>query len=383
MPKKITIRGFIGFDDNATPEFLEKELQSANGGEIALEIASGGGLVFAGLEMANMIRNYSGRVVARVTGLSASMASYIPMMADEMIVEDNAVFMVHNVSTFAWGDFRDLAKAAKHIEGLRDVLAKAYVNKTGKSLSDVQALMDDETFYYGDEIVEAGFADSVIEVSDDGDDKDTAVILAMEEVASINAKMKENESALKEDWKRAAAYLSATDLKVNTPEATSDIIPPAAAGKPNKEASIMNLKELLAANPEAKTEYEGAITAAADTARAEGETAGTKKGIEQMKTAFTAALPILSSDSYPDTVKERVTAKAMAGDTEGLADFVAMHDMNLENTATATATEEEGEETPGQHDDTKISEDGMINNAADLDAASAQFKKEFGIGGDK
>jgi ATP-dependent protease ClpP protease subunit len=376
MPKKITIRGFIGWDENATPEFLEKELQSANGGEVALEIASGGGLVFAGLEMANMIRNYEGRVVARVTGLSASMASYIPMMADEMIVEDNAVFMVHNVSTFAWGDFRDLAKAAKHIEGLRDVLAKAYVNKTGKSLAAVQALMDDETFYYGDEIVEAGFADSVIEVSDDGDDKDTAVILAREEIASINAKMKENESAVKADWQRAAAFLS--ENNVNTPEATSDNIPPAAAGKPNKEASVMNLKELLAANPDAQADVDALVSSAEKTARAEGETAGTEKGIEQMKTAFTAALPILSSDSYPDTVKERVTAKAMAGDTEGLADFVAMHDMNLENTATATATEEEDEETPGQHEDTTIPEDGMVNNATDLAAAAAKHKAEYG-----
>jgi ATP-dependent protease ClpP protease subunit len=373
MAEKITIRGFIGWDDNATPEFLSRELSAAKGEDVEIEIASGGGFVFAGLEMANLVRNYEGRTIARVTGLSASMASYIPMMADEMIVEDNAVFMVHNVSMFAFGDFRDLAKAAKHIEGLRDVLAKAYVNKTGKSLADVQELMNDETFYYGDEIVEAGFADSVIQVSTDGDDKDTAVILAREEVASITAKMKENESALKEDWQKAAAYF---DEK--KPQSHKNN-PPAGAGKPNKEeVQEMDLKALLAENPAAKAEYDIAI----ESARTEGETAGIKQGKDTMNEAFTAAIPILSSASYPDTVKERVTVKAQAGDVEGLKDFVAMHDMNVESNAAASATGEQGEETNGQHDDEDgQSPDGMVNNAGQLVGAVKQHQAQYGNGG--
>ena len=163
------------------------------------------------------------------------------------------------------------------------------------------------------------------------------------------------------------------------------VIPPAAAGKSKKEASMKSLKEFLAANPEAKTEYDDAITAAADTARAEGETAGTEKGIEQMKTAFTAALPILSSDSYPDTVKERVTAKAMAGDTEGLADFVAMHDMNLENQNQNDADDDADDDTPPEPPAGDISADGMVSNPTELAGAVAQYKAEYGndVGGTK
>ena len=377
MAKKITIRGFIGWDDNATPEFLSRELMAANGEEVEIEIASGGGFVFAGLEMANLVRNYEGRTVARVTGLSASMASYIPMMADEMIVEDNAVFMVHNVSTFAFGDFRDLAKAAKHIEGLRDVLAKAYANKTGKSLADVQELMNDETFYYGDEIVDAGFADSVIKVSTDGDDKDTAVILAREEVASITAKMKENESALKEDWQKAAAYFDA-----KKPQSHKNN-PPARAGKPNKEeVQEMDLKALLAENPAAKAEHDIAI----ESARTEGETAGIEKGkvagIAEAKAISDVVTPIISSAHYPDAVKTRVIEKAQAGDVEAVKDYVSMYDMTAEGIATANAIKEQGKETPAGHDgEDGQSPDGMVNNAGQLSGALKQHQAQYGNGG--
>ena len=130
----------------------------------------------------------------------------------------------------------------------------------------------------------------------------------------------------------------------------------------------MNLKEVLAANPEAKTEYDAAIVAAENTGRAEGETAGTEK----MGQAFKAALPILSSDTYPDTVKERVTAKAMAGDVEGLADFVALHDMNVETAAAAAAAGENGKESvpAGQMTDSEKSD-------ADLKAHQDRIKNHM------
>jgi ATP-dependent protease ClpP protease subunit len=340
MAKKIIIRGFIGISENATPQFLEKELLSANGGEIDLEFSSGGGFVFPGLEMANMVKNYSGKIVAKITGLAASMSSYIPMMADEVIAEDNAVFMIHNVSGFSFGDFREAAKVAKHLESLRDVLAKAYVAKTGKSIAEVQGLMDDESFFYGDEIVDDGFADKMVEAkSGDDNDKDTAVALAQAEIKECAAQMKSSSINISEDFERAVAYHD--EIGFESANSADQNKSPASAGKPPQEAIIMNLKELLAANPEAKAEHDALIINAKNEARAEGEAAGK----ETMKAAFTAAIPILSSDSYPESVKKRVSAKAEAGDVEGLADFVALHDMNTEQANGEEAGGEEGDET--------------------------------------
>ena len=130
-----------------------------------------------------------------------------------------------------------------------------------------------------------------------------------------------------------------------------DVIkPPAAAGKPKEEASNMDLKALLAANPEAKTEYDAAITVAADTARAEGETAGIikgkKVGIDEVKAVYAVALPILSSQHYPEAMKKRVGEKAQDGNLEGVKDYVSMFDSSTEGIATAKAIAEQGEETP-------------------------------------
>lgn len=138
----------------------------------------------------------------------------------------------------------------------------------------------------------------------------------------------------------------------------------------------MTLKELLAANPDAKAEYDQSISAA----KAEGEAAGK----ENMNKAFAAALPILSSAKYPDTVKARVTAKAQAGDVEGLADFVAMHDMNVQAAADAAAALESGVETPAQiaAAAAALSEDGSVSDAGQLAGAVAQHKEKFGTGGD-
>lgn len=362
MPKKITIRGTIGWSENATPEFLSSELAAANGDDIELEFSSPGGFVYPGIEMANMVRNYSGRIVAKITGLAASMSSYIPMMADEVVVEDNAVYMIHNVSGIEWGDHRALEKYAKHLRGLRNILAKAYVNKTGKSIEDIKSLMDDETFFYGNEIVESGFADSSVESAGDGD-KDTAMILAKEEIKNCTAVMKENEVKFTEDLERAVAFFNK-----EVPQ------PPVKAGKPKEEASIMNFAELMAANPEAKAEHDGMIAAA----RAEGETEGKAK----MEQAFTAALPILSSDSYPETVKTRVTAKAIAGDFDGLQDFVAIHDMNIEAKKEDAAKDDSGEETPPETPDA-LSSDGSVSSPDQLAGAIAQHKDLYGAGGTK
>lgn len=99
----------------------------------------------------------------------------------------------------------------------------------------------------------------------------------------------------------------------------------------------MTLKELLAANPDANAEHGQLIIAA----EAKGEAAGKEK----MNKAFAAALPILSSAKYPDTVKNHVTTLAKAGDATGLAGFVAIHDMNVESAASEEVASEINVET--------------------------------------
>jgi len=359
--KKITIRGIIGWSENATPVFLENAIAEAKGEDLEIEFSSPGGYVMPGLEMANMIRNYPGKVTAKITGLAASMSSYIPMMADEVIAEDNAIYMIHNVFGGMYGgDYRDAEKLAKHLKAMRDLLAKAYVNKTGKDKTKIYKMMDDETYLYGQEIVDEGFADIMVEAADEKE-KDEAVALATAEIDDCIAKMKENEDEVKADFEKAAAYLKTEPInKTETPAAGGN--------KPTGEVTKMTLKEQLAADPAMKAEYDADIASAKSEGEATGRTDASK--------AWDAAAPILASETYPQAVKDRVIAKAQKCDHEGLLDFVALHDMSVEGNKQEKAEGEQSSDTkPEAPTSLKKAENEGLVTGDDVEATAKAMRE--------
>ena len=363
MPKKITLRGMIGLDDQATPEYLEGELASANGEDVILEINSPGGFVFDGLEMANMVRNYSGHITAKVVGIAASMASYIPMMADRIEAEDNTVFMIHNPSGFAMGDHRDMAFMAKLLENLRNLLSKAYAKQTGKSVKEIAALMDETTFLFGEQIAEEGFADEVIDGPDDGEkDKETAILAARVEVQACEELVDEVQKEQEIDVEKIAALMGSAKPQRKKPEVKK-------ADPKRQEQKTMTFQEYLEKNPEAKAEYDADLKAA----REEGE----KAGREAINATMAAGLPILSSTFYPDTVKAKIGEKMKAGDVEGIAEIASTLDMLTEAQKAKAAEGEQPDETLANAPENN---NGLITDAAGLGEAVAQHKSTYGMG---
>ena len=180
--KTIVISGVIGWD--VLPEEFRAALEAAGGEDVDIEVSSPGGYVYDGLEIFNLIRNYKGNKQTHLMGMAASMASYIVLAGDRIIAEENAIFMVHNVWASAMGDKHDLRKAADIIESLSDLIGRAYTAKSGKSAEEIQALMDEETFLFGDEILDAGFVDEIVPSGEGAEDKDAAVASARSAVAA-------------------------------------------------------------------------------------------------------------------------------------------------------------------------------------------------------
>lgn len=198
----IMIENEIGWD--VTSQEVVNQLKDERG-DVEIHINSGGGSVFHGIAIFNAIKAYDrGKVTVVITSLAASIASYIALAADEVKAYDNAVYMIHNASVFAWGDHRELRKKADILSGLSGIIAKAYIAKTGKDQKEVEVLMDDETFFYGDEMLEAGFIDSVISTEEDTT-KDQAVALASE--TFIACLKSSNERITENDYEQAAATL--------------------------------------------------------------------------------------------------------------------------------------------------------------------------------
>lgn len=250
--KKISISGIIGWDVYA--DSIRAEISNASENEeLQIEINSPGGSVFEGMEIANMIRQHKGETTAIISGLAASMGSYIAISADKTKAYEDSVYMIHNASVFAGGDHRDLRKAADVVEALSKMLSKSYAKKTGIEKAEILEMMNEETWLFGEEIKESGFVDEIIE-SESKDDKEDAVAFQRLVFEDCLTKLKDSEKS-KADLEKAAAI-----FKVQGVQSSS------APTQKKEEAKIeptqeikMNLEEYLKSNPSAKTEFDAKI----------------------------------------------------------------------------------------------------------------------------
>ncbi len=143
--------------------FTEDLISLGNLSHINLHIHSPGGEVFDGIAIYNQLKNYSATITVYIDGLAASMASVIAMVGDTVIMPKNAMMMIHKPWGVSWGDANDMREYADLLDKLENVLIPAYVAKTGKTTEEITAMLEQETWLDGDECVEHGFADKVIE----------------------------------------------------------------------------------------------------------------------------------------------------------------------------------------------------------------------------
>lgn len=186
---------------------INRQLNEASG-DITIEISSPGGSVYEGIAIFNAIKAYSkGEVTTVIVSLAASMASIIALAGDKIKAYDNSLYMIHNASMWAGGDAKELRKKADHLESITNMLAKNYISKSGKSEKEIIKLLDDETWFYGSEIMDAGFVDEII-ASDAEIDSASAILLADESVKNCMAHYKEN---MKDDENEQIAALIDAD----------------------------------------------------------------------------------------------------------------------------------------------------------------------------
>ena len=164
---KIVIDNYIGSWGGISAKQIEETLASLKDGEyIELVINSPGGDVYEGIAIFNAIREAAKThsVSVRINGLAASMASYIALAARTVDdnatvkVSDNSIFMIHNPYTIGYGDYKDFEKTAGYLKQLAGVLSGVYQSVSKKTEKIVRDLMDETTFFVGNEICENGFA---------------------------------------------------------------------------------------------------------------------------------------------------------------------------------------------------------------------------------
>jgi ATP-dependent Clp protease protease subunit len=164
-------------DSDTTAKSFKEDLEDL--GDIQtlnVYVNSPGGSVFQGQAIYSILKRQKARVNVYVDGIAASIASVIAMAGDVVYMPANAMMMVHNPWTLAFGNAADFRKMADDLDKTRESLVAAYLGKVKISEEKLSELMDEETWLTAQECHEYGFCDEVLD-----EEKEIA--------ASINAEM--------------------------------------------------------------------------------------------------------------------------------------------------------------------------------------------------
>lgn len=143
-------------DEDQYPNAVKDFLTAQAGKDLNIYINSGGGSVFAGIAIYNMIQRHAAKnkVQVYVDGLAGSIASVIAFAGSEPPkIPSNAFFMIHNPWSYGEGNAAELRKMADDL----DRIAIGMLNIYGKHLKDdvsidtIKELMDAETWLNGEE----------------------------------------------------------------------------------------------------------------------------------------------------------------------------------------------------------------------------------------
>jgi ATP-dependent protease ClpP protease subunit len=155
----------IGADwmgNGTTARSVRSSLDAAGAcSKIVLRINSPGGDAFEGIAIGNVLKATGKPIDVYVDGLAASAASIVAMCGDTITMASNAMMMVHNAWTLCAGYASDMRKMGDTLDRISTSIAQTYVDKTGKPLDEIQALMDAESWLSAADCVESGFATAI------------------------------------------------------------------------------------------------------------------------------------------------------------------------------------------------------------------------------
>lgn len=144
-------KGWSWGDEVATyPQDIRNLLKDAKN-NVEVYISSGGGDLFAGMAISNLLQRYEGHTKAVIDGLAASAASIIAFGCDEIEMPSNAYLMIHKPSIGLFGNSDDLLKWAETLDELQKGLVETYMTKTVDNVTadDINNLINKETWLTG------------------------------------------------------------------------------------------------------------------------------------------------------------------------------------------------------------------------------------------
>ena len=314
------LAGFIGVD-----EFLEDFEAVKDKANLTIHINSGGGDLYAGLAIYNRLKEFKGTLTTVNDGLAASAASLIFQAGDNRKMNSGSNLMAHGVSGFLFGyyDADDLKELLTQFKAHNKAIVNVYAEAMGVSFEEAKGFINGETWLTGQEAVDKGLADEVIEEEP-------------EEPVGFSNKL----------MKKLHDMAGTTTFKV---EAMTAAVPPIADKEESIEGGtqmeIKNVTDLKNAYPELVAQIESAAVEDAKGA-VEAERARIK-AIEEIENSI-ADKELVKKAKYDEPMTAEDLAfkamKAMAAQSDSMLAKLDESKEDTEGVNAIPAEEEESEE---------------------------------------
>lgn len=160
-PAQIHIFDEIGYFGVTASDFAAD--LAAVKGDIEVHLNTPGGDMFDGIAIYNTLKQRSDLVSIVIDSLAASAGSFIAMAADpgHLFIGKSASMMIHDAFSMGIGNAQDLREFADMLDQQSDNIAGIYADRSGHPASQWREAMRAETWYVGQEAVDAGLADFV------------------------------------------------------------------------------------------------------------------------------------------------------------------------------------------------------------------------------
>lgn len=324
------------------PERFSDDLNWLSGVEeiktLIIRINSAGGDVFAATAIYSRLKEFKAKKIVKIDGWAASAATIIAMAGDEIEIAPNGSLMIHDPLFGLEGYFnsKDLTKYIEQLETIKKSIINAYKAKTGKSEEELAQLMEAETWYTGQEAVDAGFCDR----------------LMFEEAnvaASANGEIKVNGIPMVSNFKnlpntvlnRSQDHAKGNDINIKNNERKEEIVMDEKEKTTTEETKeIKTVEELKEAYPDLVKEIEEA---------AKKEELDRLKAIEEI--AAPGAEEIVNEAKYKTKATAgEVAIKILNAQKAKGQDFIREREKDVKNSGMAAVDGSQGQSTENKNE---------------------------------
>ena len=140
---------------------LVQQLDQLDVDLINVYINSYGGFISEAWAIHNALKRHKAKIRTVCEGFACSAASLIFMAGDERIMLDTSALWIHNVQSFAAGDYKKLQSEAEGAKKLNELSMQVYLEHVNLSKEELAEMMDKETWISPAEALEWGFATAI------------------------------------------------------------------------------------------------------------------------------------------------------------------------------------------------------------------------------